>query len=266
MKTVLKIILALGILVGAIFTVTKGSVTNCYWRPVLNDNFDTNSINSSIWSTQYHSGNGGEKQYYGPDAFTFGQSTLNITAQPTPANGYQYTSGIIQSRDKFVQQYGFFELRAKMPKGQGFWPAFWLLPNKPDFPVEIDVFELHGDDTHTIFMSLHWKGQDGSHQHKTVSYTSPADLSAGYHTYSLEWTPDKLTWYLDGTAVYSTTEHIPYEPMFILTNLAVGGTWPGNPNSSTPWPGVLSIDYMRASALTCSPNFIHWLFLPFLRH
>ncbi len=224
----------------------------------LDDGFNSPSLDTSHWSANYPSGNGGEKQYYSPDALKIDGGILTINASPIPSHGYQYTSGIIQSRGKFAQKYGQFEIRAKLPRGQGFWPAFWLLPDKPNFPVEIDVFEMHGDDPHTIFMSLHWKGPDGSHQHVTVPYTSPADLTADFHTYTLNWTPDRLTWLLDGKQIYSTQEHIPDEPMFILVNMAVGGRWPGNPDSTTQFPGVMQIQYVHASKMACSSGILQF--------
>ena len=75
-----------------------------------------------------------------------------------------------------------------------------------------------------------------------------ADWSAGFHTYAVDWTPSTLTWLLDGKPVASTTKNIPSKPMYILANLAVGGDWPGLPNASTPFPGVMEIDYIRVWA------------------
>lgn len=229
----------------------SASLNYCGYPASLGDGFNSSSLNPSRWSTQYGSGGGGEKQYYGPNAFKISNSILSITAAKTPANGYPYTSGIIHTKGKFAQEYGRFEILAKLPKGKGFWPAFWLLPAKPDFPVEIDVFENLGKDTHTIYMSNHYKGTNGSNQHITIPYTSPVDLSAGFHTYTLDWTATRLTWYLDGKQLYTTTQHVPHEPMFMIANLAVGGTWGGYPDASTAWPGIMQIQWVRAFKQVC---------------
>ena len=228
------------------------SPSPCNSPIVFNDDFDGSALNTSLWSTQYGSGGGGEQQYYGPNAFSFGNSILSIIATKTPANGYPYTSGIIQTRGKYAQLYGRFEIKTKIPKGQGYWPAFWILPATPDFPVEVDVFENLGKDTHTIYMTNHYKGTNGSNQSNGFGYYSPVDLSADFHTYTLDWSSTRLTWYLDGKQVFTTTQNIPHVPMFIIANLAVGGHWGGNPDSTTVFPGLMQIQYVRAYAKPCN--------------
>lgn len=255
MRTFLAVLLVLILLAGVVVAFFAPSIYGCGSKKTLDDGFNTSTLYSGLWSAQYPSGNSGEQQYYGEDAVQIKDSKANLVATQTPANGKPYTSGIIHTKGKFSQEYGWFEIKAKLPKGKGFWPAFWLLPAKSDFPVEIDVFEMHGDDTHTIYMSLHWKGSDGDPQHITVPYTSPNDLSADFHTYAIDWSPNKLTWYLDGNQIYSTRDHIPHEPMFVLVNLAVGGSWPGNPDASTSWPGVMQIEYAHVFSQECSFKF-----------
>ena len=158
--------------------------------------------------------------------------------------GMPYTSGMISSYGKFAQQFGWFEIRARFPKGKGMWPAFWLLPPTKDWPPEIDVLEILGHETDKVYMTNHWKNSTGKHEGKGESFKGP-DFSAAYHTFAIDWEPDAIIWYVDGVERYKTTENIPAEPMYLLANLAVGGDWPGNPDATTVFPGDMQVDYVR---------------------
>ena len=224
----------------------------CSWSLKFNDHFDGTTLSTSRWSTVYPSGNGGEQQFYGPKAFSFSNSKVSIIATKTSANGYPYTSGIIITRGKFAQQYGRFEVRAKLPAGQGYWPAIWLLPAKPKFPDEIDMMEMLGNKPTVMYMSNHYRGTDGLVHSLTKPTTMNVNYSTGFHTFEVIWNSTSITWYVDGVQQLKTTQYIPKEPMFMLINLAVGGKWPGNPNSTTKFPGVMQIDYARVYARVCN--------------
>ncbi|WGJ14179.1 glycoside hydrolase family 16 protein [Methylocapsa sp. D3K7] len=154
-----------------------------------------------------------------------------------------YTSCSITTFAHFDQTYGYFIMRARIPKGQGIWPSFWMLPSSGAWPPEVDIMENNGQDTTSVYMTVHFR--NGAQDQ--TKYTSAMDLSTGYHTYALEWTPTELIWFVDGIArkVY-TGQNIPNVPMYILANVAVGGTWPGSTNSSTSFPQSMDIDYIRA--------------------
>src|SRR5258708_25793122 len=98
---------------------------------------------------------------------------LRLTAQPQSGQDRPYTSGIITTKDKFTQEYGYFEMRARVPHGQGLWPAFWLLHSGPLPWTEIDIFEILGKDTTTMYMSNHWRDAANNHQFITLPYTGP---------------------------------------------------------------------------------------------
>jgi hypothetical protein len=158
---------------------------------------------------------------------------------------YQYTSGLITTRPSFSQLYGVFEMRARMPKGRGLWPAFWLLPTDRSWPPEIDVLEILGNDTTTLHTNAHSKAS-GKHSVAPVVVRVP-DASAGFHRYAVDWEPDQIRWYFDGVEVASApTPADMHKPMYMLVNLAVGGNWPGSPDASTVFPAVLAIDWIRA--------------------
>jgi beta-glucanase (GH16 family) len=249
----IQIALVVSILVGTsrqVYAKTSASYRGCEYLLTFHDEFNGTNLDTTKWNSQYPSGNGGEQQFYTPDAITLQDGILKIAAEKHAMQGYPYTSGIITTQGTFSQQYGFFSMRAKLPKGQGFWPAFWMLPAKPAYPAEIDVFEMLGGNPSTIYMSNHWKGADQDHQKNIISYQGP-DFSLDFHTYSLLWNPAELIWYVDGVEQYRTSEGIPSMPMFLLANLAVGGNWPGNPDETTSFPSSMEIDYIRAYKYQC---------------
>jgi len=219
--------------------------------PTFNEEFNGQTLDISKWSTHYPSGNNGESQFYAQDAFRLWLGKLSIYAEERTSHGYPYTSGIITTEQIFAQKYGYFVMRAKLPAGKGFWPAFWLLPAGGHYPFEIDVFELQGNDPHTIYMSSHWSDQQGNHESKTVPFVSTSNFSTGFHTFAIDWKPSEIRWYIDGILQTRTDQGVPSDPMFMLINLAVGGDWPGYPDESTQFPGIMRIDYVRVYHEAC---------------
>jgi hypothetical protein len=159
-------------------------------------------------------------------------------------------SGLINTHGTFSQTYGYFEISAKVPSGQGLWPAFWLLPQSGNWPPEIDVLELLGNDPSTYYVGAHWSDAAGRHAFDTQGYSATVDLSQGFHQYGTLWTADRITFYLDGQEVYSmATPPGMNEPMYLLAGLAVGGNWPGAPDATTLFPAQFQIDSIKAWAL-----------------
>jgi beta-glucanase (GH16 family) len=221
------------------------------WQLVFCDEFDGARLNTAVWNTVPRWGRfdkkGDELQYYVDDAFEVSDGTLRIKAEKRSVEGFDYTSGFIDSRGTFAQKYGYFEIRAKMPQGQGFWPAFWLLCGDDiasPSEAEIDVFEYLGHQTNTVYMTNHWIDGNGEHQSFTESYTGP-DFSKEFHTFAVEWSSSEIIWYVDGEERHRTSQGVSSEPLFLVANLAIGGQWPGDPDASTPSPSYLEIDYIR---------------------
>lgn len=242
------------------------------YKLVFNEEFDTLSLNteSSVtetWRPTYYWGDrtlpgNGEKQLYvdpswnelGLSAHAVEDGVLSLTATKTPidlldkAGHLPYMSGMISSEQAFSQQYGYFEMRAQLPEGQGFWPAFWMLPIDGDWPPELDVMEVLGHDTTTLFTSVHSKA--GEIKSMTADSTIVADMSADFNTYGADWQKDTITFYFNGEEVWKTaTPDDMHVPMYLLANLTVGGYWPGDPDGSTSFPSSLQIDYIRAYQL-----------------
>src|SRR5258708_4689729 len=136
--------------------------------PSFADNFDGTQLDPTRWQTTYKSGRA-ELQSYVPDALRVSGGILRVTAQPQSGQDRPYTSGIITTQGKFSQQYGYFEMRARVPDGQGLWPAFWLLHIGPLPWTEIDVLEILGHDTTTLYMSNHWRDEANQPQSFTQS-------------------------------------------------------------------------------------------------
>jgi beta-glucanase (GH16 family) len=207
---------------------------------IFNEEFSGDQLNPEYWSTEYRWGrtNEPELQYYSPDALQVSDGVLHIIADKDPMEGMNYTSGMIASYDRFTFTYGYLEMRAKIPSGRGLWPAFWMHLNDDDKSGEIDVFEFLGHEPNIIHMSYHFP------ELHEFWFNGP-DYSQDYHTYAVDWQPDRIVWYVDGVERARATTDIPNEPMYIIANLAVGGDWPGSPDENTQFPAQYDIDYIR---------------------
>lgn len=218
------------------------------WQLVFEDDFNAQSLDERKWTTAFPWGrdrsNVGELQYYAPDAFSLQGSSLRISAKPTPAGSHQFDSGLISSHGSFAPEFGRFEIRCKLPSGKGLWPAFWLLPTDTSWPPEIDVFEALGQEPNTVHMTAHWS-EGGEHRQSGSEFSGP-DFTSDYHTFAVEWSAEKLLWFVDGVERHQVLNTSPRGPMYLLANLAVGGDWPGAPDASTQFPAAFEIDYIRA--------------------
>ncbi len=222
------------------------------WQLVFCDEFEGTDLDRTKWATKFPWGRDrssvDELQYYADDAFEFANGVLRIKAEERSIERQEYTSGLISTYETFAPTYGRFEIRAKVPKGQGLWSAFWLLPTTTESRPEIDVFEILGHETDTVHLTNHW--QSGSEARKAKEeYTGP-DFAQAFHTFAVEWSPTELIWYVDGVERHRSRQGVPTKPMYLLANLAVGGDWPGAPDASTPFPSYFDVDYIRAYQFT----------------
>lgn len=219
--------------------------------PVLEDSFNGNGINNGVWQvTNNDNGVNGEEQYYHPDQVSISNGSLSLTADRDPnwTYGKNYNSGHVRTWQEWI--YGRFEARAKLPNGQGFWPAVWLLPRNAPWPAggEIDIMEARGDQPYTMSSALHWGYDFDSRQYRSETYESGANFQDGYHDYAVEWEVGVVRFYVDGVnhmTLYEPDVGIPDTPKSLILNLAVGGNYPGPPNGGTPFPSQFDIDYVR---------------------
>ena len=181
--------------------------------------------------------------------FSIKNGVLSITAARTQnpfLSGYRFTSGVITTEPSFTQTYGVFEMRAKIPKGRGYWPAFWLLPADKSWPPEIDVMEILGHASTELYTTLH-SNANGTHTTSDIPMHTIQDASAGFHTYAVDWGPTETIFYFDDKEVgRRPTPADMNKPFYMLVNLAVGGDWPGDPTASTAFPQAYQIDYVHA--------------------
>jgi beta-glucanase (GH16 family) len=173
---------------------------------------------------------------------------------------FLYTSARLKTQGLFAQTYGRFEARIKIPQGQGIWPAFWMLGEDittDGWPKcgEIDIMENIGREPATNHGSLH--GPSASHPTsdltKTISLPSGKGLADRFHLYAVEWEPTTVRFYLDDH-LYATFNAADWpaagtwvfdHPFFIILNVAVGGDWPGSPDSTSRFPQKMLVDYVR---------------------
>jgi beta-glucanase (GH16 family) len=171
----------------------------------------------------------------------------------------EYTSARLKTLGTFAQTYGRFEGRMKLPRGQGIWPAFWMLGD--DFSTtgwpacgEIDIMENIGREPTIVHGTLHGPGYAGA-QGPSVAFTNPsgAPFADDFHVFAIEWEPSAIRWYVDGMLhATRTPSDLPGgarwvfdHPFFLLLNVAVGGAWPGNPDATTTFPQELVVDWVR---------------------
>jgi len=216
---------------------------------VFDDEFNGTTLDTSRWTSCYPWGDctnrgNNELQWYTPQNVRVGGGEADLTAVHqglvTPLGHFDFTSGLIQTSGHFSFTYGYSEIRAWLPAGKGFWPAFWLLPSDLSWPPEIDAMEAAGSRPSSVSMTVHF----GASQQDGTDFNGP-DYTAGWHTFGVDWEPDHLTWYIDGVARKSVriTSEIPTKPMYLIVNLAIDGNDP--PNLMTPFPSSLRIDYVR---------------------
>jgi len=178
-----------------------------------------------------------------------------------------YTSARLKTFGKFSQTYGRFEARIKIPDGQGIWPAFWMLGDDIDrvgWPVcgEIDIMENIGKEPAIIHGSIHGPGYVGT-TGLEAPYTLSGPLSGplsgqrrfadDFHIFAIEWDPESVSFYVDKDVYVRRTrgdlkpgwKWVFDKPFFLILNLAVGGDWPGSPDSTTVFPQSMLVDYVR---------------------
>ncbi len=228
---------------------------------VWQDEFNGNSLNTNDWT--YETGAGGwgnnELQYYRSENTTVADGYLTITAKKESFSGSEYTSSRLITKGKKSFEYGRIDIRAMLPEGQGLWPALWMLGanfNSVGWPKcgEIDIMEMIGGSGRekTVYGTLHW---DNNGAHACTCEKPGYSLASGtfadkFHVFSMVWTSTKITWYVDDVK-FNEIDITPaglsefHEQFFFIFNVAVGGNWPGAPDSGTVFPQKMVVDYVR---------------------
>ena len=227
-----------------------GKIERPGWKLTFHDEFDGGALDLQKWTPNDPWGRerNRELQAYVKDAFVITNGILRVQAEKREAfyAGKQrsQTSGMMTTYVKFSQQYGRFEIRCRVPKGKGMWPAFWLLPDPLGWPPEIDVLEVLGHEPDKIHLTHHFRDEQRKHASSGGSWKGP-DFSAGIHEFAVEWSPEQIVWFVDGQERFRSKKTIPRVKMYVLVNLAVGGDWPGPPDERTQFPAAFEVDYVR---------------------
>ncbi|MFC4305060.1 RICIN domain-containing protein [Cohnella boryungensis] len=259
------VILLVAALAAALFPAPKA---NAAYSLVWSDEFGGSSINSNNWVFDIGTGSGGwgnnELQYYTSrsENARIENGNLVIEAKREAYGGMNYTSARLKTQGKKSFKYGKIEARIKLPKGQGIWPAFWMLGadiGTVGWPKsgEIDIME-HINNENNTYGYIHWDVNGGHASYGGPSHTF--DVTQ-YHVYSIEWTASAIKWLVDGVQFWeaniannvNSTEEF-HKEHFLLLNMAVGGNWPGSPNSSTEFPAKMYVDYVRVYQDGAAPS------------
>lgn len=276
------------------------------WELVWSDEFSGAALGSG-WDREENCWGGGnnELQCYTdrPDNIQVADGKLHLIARREPHTGLAvsedaedaasagektqpHTSARIRTKGNGDWTYGRFEIRAKLPAGQGVWPAIWMLPtNSPygPWPVggEIDIVEavnLHGNNASqaaTVYGTLHYGRQPPGNKHSGFSHNLPdgANPADDFHVYALEWEKGEMRWFVDDVHYATQTQEVwftefpgpdgklmrgaedaPFDqPFHLILNVAVGGNWPGPPDQDTTFPVQMEVDYMRVYRCAASP-------------
>jgi len=228
------------------------------------DEFSGSSLNTADWNYETGNGSGGwgnnELEYYtnSPKNVFVSNGNLIIEARKESIAGFNYSSARLTTQNKKSFTYGRIDIRAKLPKGKGIWPALWMLGsniNTVSWPAsgEIDIMELLGHEPAKTYGTLHYGASSNTHGSKGSSYTLPTGTFYDrFHVFSMEWKQDQIKLFVDDNLFFTLNKadvgSSPYPfnaPFFFIFNVAVGGNWPGSPDATTTYPQRMIVDYVR---------------------
>ncbi len=240
------------------------------WKLTFDDEFNGNQLNTTKWVAAYPWGSSActlsdmtPKMAATPQNVIVSGGTLKLRALDQSVNcdghTYPYSSGMVTTAKydnepggtgayRFLQEYGYYEVRMRIPAGKGLWTAVALFPPGEQWPPEIDLMEIRGEFPNRAEPAFHFLDQKGRDQAAGTPWISPVSFAAGWHTFAVDWEPNAIRWFIDGVArgdAFTYPQYIPHTPMYLMLALDVGGTWNGDPNASTHLPADLEFDYVR---------------------
>ena len=230
------------------------------WNLAWFDEFDGDQVDQSLWDVIFStSPTNNSRHAYLPEQVSVSNGNLVITSENQSFGGLPYRSGQVIS--KASQQYGRFEVRAKLPTSKGMWPAIWLLPDVGQYPWpsqgEIDIMENRGTQPNLTSSAFHY-GTNPPFSHSFV-YGEQMSVHGGqlqnyhdsFHTYAVEWSPTELRFFVDGVNHYTVHDadtggflSQQSSGMELVLNTAVGGTFLEDPDNTTIWPQEFQIDHV----------------------
>jgi hypothetical protein len=261
----LKEVRQVEVVVGGDISIEDGYTTPLVYpgyNLVWNDEFNENEINTNNWVFEIGTGcpncgwGNNELQYYRQQNAWVEGGALTIEARKESYLGSNYTSARMKTQAKKTFKYGRIDIRALLPKGQGIWPALWMLGSDittVGWPRcgEIDIMEMIGGSgrENQVHGTLHW--YNSGHVYTGGLYTLPSGIFANeYHVFTIIWDETYIKWYVNDIFFHQidiTPDHMTefHQDYFFIFNVAVGGNWPGSPNASTVFPQQMKVDYIR---------------------
>ncbi|MES2389776.1 MAG: LamG-like jellyroll fold domain-containing protein, partial [Bacteroidota bacterium] len=226
------------------------------WPLAWSDEFNGTQLDTnSKWNFEVNNwgGGNGEQQYYTarPENVSVSGGCLHLTGRKERYQGSNYTSGRIHNATFGSYTYGHWKIRAKLPCGQGTWPAIWLLPTDEVYngwpnSGEIDIMEMVGNDSNRVHSTIHYGKPGHGSQGRPDTAINGGDFCGDFHIFELTWTPGLLVFYVDSVESYRVPFDRPFDQRFhVLLNLALGGSWPGPMADYTPMPCEMQVDYVR---------------------
>lgn len=233
------------------------------FRQIWNEDFDGSSVDEERYNFEIGDGcpnicgwGNDELQNYTNEQKNVKLENGIMTITAIQEDVLSFTSARLQTKDKVEFQFGRIDVRAKLPKGQGLWPAIWMLGANIDevgWPAcgEIDIMELVGHKPNQVVGTAHWGEPGQSSTFQSSTFTQAEDFSDGFHVFTLVWELNKMTWYVDERKFHTIErENVNAQwrfnqPFFFVFNIAVGGRYPGNPDETTVFPQTMEMDYIR---------------------
>lgn len=239
------------------------------WKLVWEDNFDGSSLDYSKWECEVNAFGGGNNEL---QLYTDRKENVRVEAgkliiearrdNPNIAGTLRdFSSGRVRTKHRGDWTYGRFEVRAKLPQGQGIWPAIWMLPTEEKYGAwaasgEIDIMEVRGQTPNETLGTLHFgKSWPDNEQSKEPPFRlESGSFAEDFHTFALEWEKGVMRWYIDDQLFQTVTKWnsiggefpAPFDqPFHMILNVAVGGGFVGNPDASTTYPQQMQVDFVR---------------------
>lgn len=244
------------------------------WELVWSDEFDGDELDVTKWAIEVNAFGGGnhELQIYTDrsENVRVRDGLLILEARrdhhDIAGTKREFSSGRVRTKRRGDWKYGKVEVRAKLPRGQGLWPAIWMLPTDERYggwaaSGEIDIMEFKGQEPGQYWGTLHYGGGWPNNKHTGEIYRLPAgqSLCEDFHTYGMEWREGEIRWLIDGKVWQTQTKWdssngefpAPFDQRFhLILNLAVGGQFVGPPDTATPLPAQFQVDYVRVYQAT----------------
>ena len=260
----------LSVLASLLLTSNIASAQTADWKLVWSDEFDGKSLDFSKWEIEVNAFGGGnnELQIYTDrkENVRVEDGHLMIEAHrdnyDVAGTVREYSSGRVRSKRRGDWTYGRFEIRAKLPPGQGVWSGIWMMPTDSKYGTwassgEIDIMEFKGQEPNVVWGTLHYGKRWPNNEHKSDTLKlDQGNFTDDFHTYAIEWEEGVMRWYVDGQ-LYQTQKEwhsdggkfpAPFDqPFHMILNLAIGGGFVGNPDATTEFPRQLLVDFVRVS-------------------